>query len=32
MNEIVNKKVKYLTGNTWNILDIEELKNFKRTR
>jgi UDP-glucose 4-epimerase len=28
-NEIINPKIKYLTGNTWNILEIEELKNFK---
>ena len=28
-NEILSPKVTYLTGNTWDILNIEELKKFK---
>ena len=28
-NEIINEKVTYLTGNTWDILNIKELKDFK---
>ena len=28
-NEILSPKVKYLSGNTWDILDIEELEDFQ---
>ena len=28
-NKILSPKVKYLSGNTWDILDIEELEDFQ---
>ena len=28
-NHIINEKIKYLKNNTWEIFEIEELKNFK---